>query len=316
MEYFDNVIQNVLNLTLEKPTEKQKIRGTQIFNGNRYCVVRKPENLATIPDFIPVEDPVTRKVFNIPINYYGKLWNCGRCNSQHSGKCPLLQEFYAAKEERERMEKEKEIKTKLISDSTLRHADQLGLTADVMTMSGGGLGQIVQAAMDDPDVKDKSKIVLLGGINDVKNKKYQDDAEFAENIGSTITKVMELATSEPEKSITLVNSHPKRDLSEVNPAERIELQTRERYLHEKLGDVVNSMPTLDVPIKNVEIVDIHYEVDETWHPTIEGTKEILRTLNDFIESDQKLIWNENFTHHYYSNFRCTEKKLKKPKSYD
>ena len=90
MHQFDKLIQNDLGFVLEKPTMKQKIRFTNIFNGNRYCVIRKPENLATIPNFVPVQDPVTKKVHHIPINYNGQLFTCGRCGDQHGRRCPML----------------------------------------------------------------------------------------------------------------------------------------------------------------------------------------------------------------------------------
>ena len=294
MESFDKAIQNDLGFVLEKATERQKIRNTQIFNGNRYCVIRKPDNLALVPDFLPMQDPITKQVHNIPISYNNKIRNCGRCMAQHAGPCPQLEAFYAAKNERDRMEREKEIKTKIISDSTLRNADQLGLRADVMTMSGGGLGQIVQAAIDDPDVKDKKNIVLMGGTNDVKNTTYESDAEYAQNIKSTITKVLDLATSDPEKKITLVNSHPKVDSLDIYPMDREQRDIREKYLHQKLEEVVKRMPDMDIPIKNVDIIDIEYEIDDTGHPTIEGTKEIIHTLKDFIELEEELIWNADY----------------------
>ena len=295
MDTFDNIIQKDLGLTLEKPTEKQKIKGTQIFNGNRYCVIRKPENLAVIPDSIPVVDAVKQKTRQIRINYDGKVYNCGRCMQQHPGRCPLLEEFYKAKEERERMEQSKEIKTKIISDSTLRNAEKIGLCADVMTMSGGGLGQIIQAAIDDPDTRDKSHIVLIGGANDIKNRGLENDKEFAHNIDQTISKFQDLAFNEAEKKFTLVNSHPREnDNIPIDHAQRVQKLTREVYLHTKLKEEVLKMSSADNPIKNVDIIDVEYDVDNTGHPTIEGTMHILQTLNDFLEIDKKLIWHSDF----------------------
>ena len=293
MEIFDKIIQNELSLTLEKPTEKQKIRYTQVYNGNRYCVIKKPDNLAEIPDFLPIVDPINKTTHYIRITYAGKLYNCGRCLQQHSGQCPLLADFYMAKEERERMERENEIKTKLISDSTLRNADQLGLCADVMTMSGGGLGQVVQAAIDDPDTKNKTHVMIMGGTNDIKNRAFENDIEFAQNISSTITKIYDLATSQPEKKFTLINSHPSYEDGTENNLEEIQRKTREQYLHVKLHETVKKMPGLEAPITNVDIVDVKYDIDETGHPTVEGTIQILHTLNDFVKPD-KFIWNNDY----------------------
>ena len=293
MEIFDKMVQNELRLTLEKPTEKQKIRYTQVYNGNRYCVIRKPDNLADIPDFLPIVDPISKITHHIRITYAGKLYNCGRCLKQHSGQCPLLADFYAAKEERERMERDHEIKTKLISDSTLRNADQLGLCADVMTMSGGGLGQVVQAAIDDPDTKNKKHVMIMGGTNDIKNRAFENDIEFAQNISTTITKIYDLAISQPEKKFTLINSHPSKEESTDNTLEEIQRKTRELYLHAKLHETVKKMPELEAPITNVDIVDVKYDIDETGHPTVEGTIQILQTLNDFVKPD-RFIWNNDF----------------------
>ena len=294
-DQFDKTIQNDLGFILEKPTEKQKIRYTTIYNGNRYCVIRKPENLASIPNFIPMLDPNTKAIHHIPIQYNGKLYNCGRCGEQHGRRCPLLEGFYAAKEERERMEKDQKIRTKIISDSTLRNADQLGLRADVMTMSGGGLGQIIQAAVDDPDAKDKTHIVLIGGTNDIKNNAFDDELEFVQNIKETITKVLEFANSEPDKTITLVKSQPN-DNEEVyfSKEEKIQKKTRERYLHKKLDAEVINMPNMVVPITNVNIIGVQYDTDETGHPTIDGTKEIIKQINDQLKLQEELIWNMDY----------------------
>ena len=291
METFDKIIQNTLNFTLEKATERQKHRYTQIFNGNRYCVIKKPDNLASIPEFLPIEDPEKNTTHYIRISYSGKLFNCGRCGNQHGKTCPQLTSFNEARDERKRMEREKEVKTKIVSDSTLRHADQLGLRADVMAMSGGGLGQIVQAAMDDPDTRDKSHIVLVGGANDIKNRGFINDAEFAENVTATVTKLYDFASNEPGKKITLVNSHPNNEDNFRNYKEKIERKTKETYLHTKLHDEVKRMSNMDVPIKNVNIIDIRYDVDETGHPSKDGTLTILEALNDSLK---ELIWNKDF----------------------
>ena len=295
MEQFDNAIQKDLGFILEKPTERQKIKDTPIYNGNRYCVIRKPDNLAAIPHFFPLEDPVTKKIHRISISYNGQLFNCGRCGEQHGRRCPLLEGFYAAKEERERMEMNNQIKTKIISDSTLRHADQLGIRADIMTMPGGGLGQIVQAAFDDPDAKEKANIILVGGTNDIKNRAYEDHKEFIQNIKSTIDKVIDYASNVPDKKITLVNTHPNdNENTYETKEEEIERKTRAGYLHAKLHEQVKQMQEMENPIQNVDILDVEYNVDESGHPTVEGTKVIIDTINDFIQLEENLIWNSDF----------------------
>ena len=39
--------------------------------------------------------------------------------------------------------------------------------------------------------------------NDIKNRSYEKEAEFTENIKTTITKLKELAAEEPKKQVTI-----------------------------------------------------------------------------------------------------------------
>ena len=58
----------------------------------------------------------------------------------HVGGCPVAMEFCRLQEERAN----EEIKIKIASDSTLRHAHHPGLSADVMAMSGGRIGHVAR----------------------------------------------------------------------------------------------------------------------------------------------------------------------------
>ena len=59
---FDEVIQE--HGEVVKSTELQKLRGTSLLNGNRYCVI-DPTAKGTIPDWISVTNPVTKTDFPI-----------------------------------------------------------------------------------------------------------------------------------------------------------------------------------------------------------------------------------------------------------
>ena len=73
-QMFDNALQNDLKLELLKPTERQRIRGSQVFNGNKYAVVKRPDNMAKIPEMMPIGDPATDITHYIPCR-------CGHCCS-------------------------------------------------------------------------------------------------------------------------------------------------------------------------------------------------------------------------------------------
>ena len=88
------------------------------------------------------------------VTYNGQEYHCRRCSEFHSGQCPELAEFYAAKAAKEEMRKKNQILTKVVADSTLRNVDPLGIKADVMCIPGAAIGQVAQALHDDPDCED------------------------------------------------------------------------------------------------------------------------------------------------------------------
>ena len=116
-----------------------------------------------------------------------------------------------------------------------------------------------------------------------------------ENIKGTITKILELANSEPEKKITLVNTQPKhREELYASKEEKVQKITRERYVHRKLQQEATNMPNMDVPVNNVSFMAVQYDIDDTGHPTIEGTKDIITQINEAIKLQEELIWNIDF----------------------
>ena len=301
---FDHELQKTLGLELYLPTQKQRIKDTPLFNGNRFAVVKRPENLAKIPDSMPVTDPVTNKVFHIRISYFGQLFYCARCMKKHGRKCPELTEFYEAKDKRDAMARNNQITTKIMSDSTLRHADALGMTADVLCMSGGGVGQVVQAAFDDPDVGTKD-IIVVAGANDVKNNKYETEKEYAESLNQTMAKVSVLAENDPDRDILIVTCDPIPPISttdeaseeqghDADPQVEYKRVIRREYMHRFINDYVVLAKQRSRPIENLYSMKVKYETDDTGHPTINGTKQILHQINNLDKIDQKLIWNPNF----------------------
>ena len=60
-----------------------------------------------------------------------------------------------------------QIKVKVVADSTLRRAEQVGLCADVLCMSGGGIGHLANAIRDDPDMRERGEACVVTALNDV-----------------------------------------------------------------------------------------------------------------------------------------------------
>ena len=293
-DVFDGEVGN-FKLEVIRPTELQKVPGSPALNGNRYCVIKPPEDLNKIPEFLPVRNPLTKSLHNVKTTYKGQARFCTRCLKKHVGECPELKAFYEALEKRNKLKEDGEIVTKFMSDSTLRLVDPLGIKAEVSTMSGGGLGQIAQATIDDPENTNMTNLFIIGGANDIKNNKFESNEEFAENVEGSMEKIVIMAKENPLKEITLVNSQPKVSKKKkkkngvVPPVyQHIDTSIRQLYLHRSINNIVENLS-----LKNLHVMDISYETDETSHPSDIGTKQILDALDK--HCNNRLIWDTNYT---------------------
>ena len=202
-------------------------------------------------------------------------------------KCPEAEKRQEKREERERLKGD--TKTKLYSDSTLRSADVLGLTADILCMSGGGIGQVIQAVIDDPD--DCEQVAIFGGANDKKVENFPDTEEYAHNIDLAVTKLGQFARENEHKQFYVVNQVP------LNKAPTVDADPVIRHLY-----LAKRMAQLAANNKNIAMLQIEYEVDETGHPTEAGTYAILKRLHDLQISKTALIWDDQYivTDRFYS----------------
>lgn len=282
---FDEAIKH-FNLQIIVPTQLQRTPGAPTFSGNRYCVIQIPANTNSIPEYLPITHPITKKLYNLKLTYKGQERFCTRCMKKHCGQCPELKKFYETIEQRKQMAENGDIFTKMFSDSTLRLVDPLGLTAECCTMSGGGIGQVAQAMVDDPETVDKSVLVIMSGANDLKSESFESNKEFAENVDQSVKKLVDAATSNPNKQIVLINSHPDQ-IIETHPAQHpVSISVRQKYMHKKIEQI-------SAGHENLHVIDIHYETDETGHPSLLGTEQILAKINEHASGE--LIWNPRYT---------------------
>ena len=281
-------------LDLIVPTKGQRIKNTRAFNGNRFCVVETPSDLKKIPDSITVTNPFNNVVHHVRLSYFGQEIFCARCQVNHVGQCPEIKAFYEAKKQKEKMVEDNKIVAKIYSDSTLRSADTLGLCADVCAMSGGGLGQVIQASLDDPQNIQHERILIMGSTNDQKEQNFTTNESFAANIDLSLEKLGRAAEMAPDKTFYLVQQipHDGEDDDEVETEEReffaaTDDRIRASYVHGRMSEVAEA-------VTNVECVTVQYEADQTGHPTEAGTAQILKLLDQLEVTSEPLIWNENF----------------------
>ena len=96
----------------------------------------------------------------------------------------------------------------MVSDSSLRLAEQVGLRADVLCMSGGGLGHLATVLRDDPMLEERKDIALVTGGNDIRQLDTlppppPEDIVFA--IDRSVAKVADELNRHPDKHFTIIN---------------------------------------------------------------------------------------------------------------
>ena len=267
---FDTAVQAFGELI--KMTEYQRIQGTTCLNGNRYCVIEPKEG--KIPPTIQIPDENGQFV-SIPIRYRGQSYFCGVCNASHVGACPAKTAFYAQKDLRAKLT----ITMQIISDSTLRQADQLGLMADLTCMSGGRVGNVANILHDDPAIHEKTDVVVVAGFNDINNDK-EDLATFNLKADCAISKLVH----------TAFEKQPKIRL--VTPILAPNFTTALQEL--KLAAYKDLIQTTSEQRENVFVITPDPATIEFHgiHPTPKGTANLLQQINE--DMDQALIHNTNF----------------------
>ena len=119
-------------------------------------VTHEDENNAKIDLGTSVEVNGVR--FNIM--YDGMQRYCFLCLKKHGTECPAKVRFEFLRN----LRKGKTGKTKIYSDSSLRHANQLALTTNIACMSGGGIGELCNVIKHD---EKHENIILHAGNNEI-----------------------------------------------------------------------------------------------------------------------------------------------------
>ena len=164
--------------------------------------------------------------------------------------CPKIKARIEAEKQKRNIAPEAPVK--LYGDSTLRGVDVLGLRAEVLAMSGAGLGQVIQAVIDDPERDSCQKAIIFGGINDMKVENFKNNEDFASNIDLSLAKLNNHAQTLPDKTFYLVQQIPE-VAGSTNHPECTAIW--ELYLFKRMNDLAES-------VSNIETISIQYEADE------------------------------------------------------
>lgn len=272
--------------SIEVGTQPQKYRGSSVGNGNRYCVIKKKEDTE-----LPNRLEVSGKSFLI--KYRGKKWFCQSCKEDHVGACPYLKELYDARDKRNNQV----ITHHIVSDSSLRLAEEAGIRADISVMSGATLGQLTNAVEDDDDTERHRNVVFAAGANDVKVDENENERQIARRVDASVNRLVELVTKEENLNRTfhIVSTCPY--LNDMSKRQYI----ANEYYWQRLKKVCT---TLD----NLELIKIPQAVDgwEDNHPTEEYTKtilnQIMRVLQDDLLINEKVLTTKRLYRGVHSHF--------------
>ena len=251
---FDKIFEG-MGLEIIKPTQPQTVYKTSTLNNNRYLVVEKlatPEGSKDIGTSIIVQE----EKYNI--QYTGMMKYCYLCAAKHGWDCPTQARHNFLREQRKNLTS----KRKIYSDSIFRCANQDALTTDIGCMTGGGLGQVINAIKQDAR---HEETIINAGTNEILHT--ESISEFVYTVEKSVEKVKELAA---DTKVTLIlPSMPTNTVQEICKA---------KYLGEKLKEVEE--------IKVIELSNIEYESTGIHrHPTVEGTKAIIQQLDELCSNE-------------------------------
>ena len=140
-------------------------KGSKQLNGNRSLVLELTPGLS-IPRTVFYVGPHTEIKGKLRVFYKGQPYHCFKCDTTHERIRPKKVEE-TVKEEEERLDREVKTKTLIMSDSTLRMANQKAMNADIICISGGKIGHINDSMNYNPDILKYDNIVMIAGLNNI-----------------------------------------------------------------------------------------------------------------------------------------------------
>ena len=110
--------------------------------------------------------------------------------------------------EEERLDREVKTKTLIMSDSTLRMANQKAMNADIICISGGKIGHINSSMNYNPDILKYDNIVMIAGLNniDLGDTPESERQQIFHQLKETGTFMKEQVKSNPKKKVVFSSS--------------------------------------------------------------------------------------------------------------
>ena len=259
---------------IKKSVQRQIRRESGEYTGNKFFVLEnvKPEERGNIPDCFVFEVPNIGKL-KMWLNHRHQLRKCGYCGEKHDAICQVREKVNALVSEREQIRAKEGVSVKTYSDSTLRYANQTSLKSDIDAMSGGTMGNLMNAIGVDTQNVDTPNVIIVAGAND--KKMNVSPPQYISSLKTIRERVADLVKSK-ENVAVLIPPKPLPD-SLLSPEDTVK--------EEIFDDHVKEIATLGVKVWSNPID--RYEEDWGLHPSITQTAELLEYINQRVLEDFK-----------------------------
>ncbi len=259
--------------TIKKAVQRQLHRASGEYSGNKFFVLQNvvPEERKNIPECFVFEVPTIGKL-KMWLNHRYQLRRCGFCGEKHDAICKIRERVNELVNEREKLRVEEGFNVKTYSDSTLRYANQASLQSDIDAMSGGTVGNIVNAIGVDSDNSAIQNIVIMAGANE--KRMNLTPAEYITSLQTIRERVT--ALTEFKSNVALIP--PPKSSGLRSP----EVVVKEEIFEDHLKKIEESgVKVWKNPIATY---------DEDWgiHPSMTQTAELLDFINYRVHEDFKL----------------------------
>ena len=249
-------------------TRPQINKDTNMFNGNRMVVVDTTGASNPLPNRLIIRDK------SFLLKYKGKKWYCSSCSEEHTGPCPYLKQFHEALEKK----RATKVESFILSDSTLRLADHVGIKADISCMPGATVGQLAQAIEECPDDDKYRTFYIAAGANDTNIKSEVSPFVIAKKIDSSLNKLAQVGEEKQETTgFIFFNTTPPKQ-------QRSPLQAfADLYFKKRASKVLK---------RNIFNAHSIHHYCEPWvegHPTKACTEEIINKIASDLILDKDLL---------------------------
>ena len=233
--------------------------------GKNKFVVLDVSDRSKIPPFFDFLNDATGSIERMYLNYRDKPRWCRLCSETHSSDCPELMKIRQFEKERdEKRSPEGNLPVKIYASSVGRLVNQKVMYADVDAMSGGALGNLINAVGVDEKNKDVKNLIVMGGGNDM--NRTMPPNEFVTLLKGTREKIADIS---PERKVAFVPPPlPQTHFDSMDSAKE-ELFTE--FL-EDIGTAENVMVWKN-PLDS-------YEEDFGTHPSADQTRVLVEFLDE------------------------------------